>query len=292
MTVYKHSGRFSVGGAIFALALGLAAGVPLAFLYSWGVIRIPEVKLACIATMAYGALVGVVAGFGAKWGKVRNVKVTASAAIAAATGSLYCSWAFWVRGVFHTFAHREVSALVLIERPWVLWQLVKFINQYGTWGMSQNSPTTGTELWVIWVLEALTVLGAAALAAVAVIHSQPFCETCGIWCSSSEKLCLSPVADLAQTKLLLDQRDLSFLQKLGPGNKKGSRLDAQLHSCGTCGELNTLTLQQIHIQPRKFGSPQVQTVNLATKLIVSRQEADAFRQTAQGHKQLSQAAHA
>lgn len=292
MTIYKHSGRFTVGGAILASALGLAGGLPLAFAYSWGVIRIPEVKLACIATMAFGAAIGVVAGLGAKWGKVRNPKVAAIAAIAAATGSHYCGWAFWIKDVFHTFAHKELSAIVLMQKPLALWQLMKLTNEYGTWGMSQNSPTTGTALWVIWTLEAATVLSAAALVAVAVLQHQPFCETCGLWCSSSEKLCLSPVTDLAQTKLLLDQHDLSFLQKLGPGNKKSSRLQAELQSCGTCGELNALTLQQIHVTPRKFGAPQMQTVNLATKLLISRPEAEAFRQTAQGHKQLSQAAHA
>lgn len=292
VTVYKHSGCFTVGGAVLAFGLGLAGGLPLAFLYSWGVIRIPEVKLACIATMVYGALVGVTSGVGAKWGKVRNGRVAAAIAICVATGSLYCSWAFWVRDVFHTFAHKEVSALALMQRPWALWNLVKLINQYGTWGMSQNSPTTGTELWVIWVLEAVTVLGAAGLAAAAMIQAQPFCETCRAWCSSSEKLCLSPVSDLPQTKLLLEQHDLSFLQTLGPGNKKSSRLNAELHSCRTCGELNTLTVQQVTVQPRKLGSPEVKTVNLASKLLISRQEADAFRQTAQGHKQLSLSAHA
>lgn len=292
VTIYRHSGRFTVGATIFAGAMGLAGGLPLAFIYSWGVIRIPEVKLACIATMAFGAMIGVVTGLGARWGKVRNLKVAAIAAMAAASGSHYCGWAFWIKNVFHTFAHKELSALVLMQRPLVLWRLVKLTNEYGTWGMSQNSPTTGTALWVIWVLEAAAVLSAAALAAVAVLQHQPFCEACGLWCSSSEKLCLSAVADLAQTKLLLNQHDLSFLQELRPGNKKTSHLNAQLQSCGTCGELNTLTLQQIHVKPRKFGAPQMQTVNLVTKLIVSRPEAEAFRQTAQGHKQLSQAAHA
>jgi hypothetical protein len=101
-----------------------------------------------------------------------------------------------------------------------------------------------------------------------------------------------PVGDVAQTKLLLQQHDLSFLQKLGAGDKKTTNLGAELHSCPNCRELNTLTLRQTFIQQRKFGSPGVKVVTLANKLLVSRLEADTFRQTAQGIKQLSKAAHA
>jgi len=290
--VYKHSGRFKLSGIIASVVAALVAGFPLAFVYAWGVIRIPEAKLACIATIVYGGLLGGAAGFVAKWGKVRNVQVAALTAICTAAASLYCSWAFWVQDVFHTFAQKELSALALMQRPHTLWQLMKLINQVGTWGMSAGSPTKGTELWIIWGLEGATVLGGAALAAVAVVQMQPFCEPCQLWGSASEKLCLSPVSDLGQIKLLLEQNDLSFLQKLGAGDKKTTHLSAELHSCPNCGQLNTLTLRQTFVQPRKFSSPAVKVVNLASKLLVSRQEADAFRHTAEQVKQLSKAAHA
>lgn len=290
--VYKHSGRFKISGVIASLVAGLVAGFPLAFIYAWGVIRIPEAKLACIATIFYGGLLGAAAGFVAKWGKVRNVQVAALAAISTAAASLYCSWAFWVQGVFHMFAQKELSALALMQRPHTLWQLMKLINQVGTWGMSAGSPTKGTELWIIWGLEGATVLGAASMAAMAVVQMEPFCEPCQLWGSASEKLCLSPVSDLGQIKLLLERHDLSFLQKLGPGNVKTTHLIAELHSCPNCRDLNTLTLRQTFVQPRKFGSPAVKVVNFASKLVVSRQEADAFRHTAENVKQLSKAAHA
>ena len=290
--VYKHSGRFKVSGVIASIVAGLVAGFPLAFVYAWGVIRIPEAKLACIATIFYGGLLGAAAGFVAKWGKVRNIHVAALAATCTAALSLYCSWAFWVKNVFHTFAHQELNAFGLMQYPNALWRVIKLINQYGTWGLSAGSATKGTELWVVWGLEGATVLGAAAMAAVAVVQMQPFCETCQLWGSASEKLCLLPVSDLGQIKLFLEQHDLSFLQKLGPGNVKTTHLMAELHSCPNCRDLNTLTLRQTFVQPRKFGSPTVKVVNLAGKLLVSRQEADSFRHTAENVKQLSKAAHA
>jgi hypothetical protein len=290
--VYKHSGRFTLIGIIASVIAGMAAAFLLAFIYAWGIIRIPEVKLACIATIFYGGLLGAATGLAAKWGKVRNVKVAALAATCTAVVSLYCSWAFWVQNIFHTLAHEELSTAALIQNPYRLWDLMKVINDVGTWGMSSGSSTKGTELWVIWGLEGATVLTAAALAAVAVINIQPFCESCQLWCSATEKLCLLPISDIGQIKSLLEQHDLSFLQKLGPGNAKTTHLIAELHSCPNCGELNTPTLRQTFMQPRKFGARSVKVVNLASKIVISRQEADAFRHTAENIKQLSKAAHA
>jgi hypothetical protein len=292
MNTYRLSGRFTPIGIIAGIACGLAAGLPLAFIYAWGIIRIPEAKLASITTLAYGAALGAAVAFGARWGKVRNAQVGGFIAFWVAAASLYVSWAFWIKDVFHTFANQELRAVGLMQHPNALWRIIRFVNQYGTWGLSSGSATKGTELWVIWALEATAVLVIAMLAAVSVLKLQPFCETCQIWCTSTEKLCLLPVSDVAQTKLLLQQHDLSFLQKLGAGDKKTTNLGAELHSCPNCRELNTLTLRQTFIQQRKFGSPGVKVVTLANKLLVSRLEADTFRQTAQGIKQLSKAAHA
>ena len=153
-------------------------------------------------------------------------------------------------------------------------------------------PFQPAELWLIWGLEALAVLTVAAAIAYTILEAQPFCEKCGLWCSSTEKLLLS-AGDPGHTRQSLAKRDLSFLEKLGPGNQKISHMTAQLHSCANCGELNTLTLQQATIvQTSKWRKPTITNVNLAIKLLLSRQEADAFRNTAHNMKQLAKAAHA
>ncbi len=63
------------------------------------------------------------------------------------------------------------------------------------------------------MLEAVAVVGTAALTAVTGMQWQPFCERCQVWCSATEKLLLTPVSNLPQTKLQIAQRDFSFLQK-------------------------------------------------------------------------------
>jgi hypothetical protein len=288
MNNYKHSGEITLLGVLGSAAAGLAAGFGLALIYAWGIIQISEEHAAGLATLAFGALIGAAVWGVARLGKVRNAQIVGIIAACAATVSLYCSWAFWVENVYRIFGEGELNALMLMQRPHELWEAIKLINQEGTWGTTAGHPTKGTELWILWACEAIAVVGAAALTAVTGIQSQPFCETCQVWCSATEKLVLSPVSNIPQTKRQIAQRDFSFLQKLGAGNKKYVHLKAELHSCPNCRELNTLTLQQSAVPLRRYRSPYV---TLADKLLISRAEADSFRKTAAGLKQLAKAAY-
>jgi hypothetical protein len=288
MNSYKHSGRITLFGVIATAVAGLAAGFPLAFIYAWGIIRISEEHLSGMATLAYGALIGAVVWLVARSGKVRNVQIVGCLAVCAATASFYWSWAFWVRDILDPTGQEELSAFAFMQQPHALWEQIKLINQDGTWGRIPGNATKGVELWILWVCEAVAVVGTAALTAVTGLQAQPFCEACKVWCSASQKLCLSPAGDLAQTKLQLAQRDFGFLQKLGAGNRYGVHLSAVLHSCPNCRELNTLTLRQTAVPQRRFRSAHV---TLADKLLISSSEADLLRRTVAGLKQLSKATH-
>jgi hypothetical protein len=286
MNNYKHSGSITLFGVIGSAVAGFAAGFPLAFIYAWGIIQISDEHAAGLATLAFGALIGAAVWGVARLGKVRNAQIVGVIAVCAATASLYWSWAFWVNNIIHNSGEEELNAITLMQQPHALWEMIKQINQDGTWGTTAGNPTKGTELWILWMCEAVAVVGTAAVTAVTGIKSQPFCEACQVWCSATEKLLLSPVNNLVQTKLQLAQRDLSFLQKLGEGNRKHVHLRAALHSCPSCHELNTLTLRQTAVPQSRFRSPHV---ILADKMLVSRAEADSFRRTAAGVKQLAKA---
>jgi len=289
---YQLTGNFEPSGLILGCLAGLAAGLPLAFVYAWGIIQIDEQRLAVIATIAYGAALGVAPGFAMKSGKVRNVKVAGGIGLATAFISYYCSWAFWVSNVLKTFRQEEVSSFALMQKPQALWDIIKVINQYGTWGSSKDSMTTGVELWLIWLGEAAVVLLISTVISAEIIKSQPFCEVCKLWCSASEKLVLSAADDPAPFRRAVDTGDFTFLQKLGPGNDKITHLHAHLHSCPSCGTLNTLTLRHTFVKRQKLGKPKITHTTLGTKLVITRQEADLIRSTAQSHKQMAMAAKA
>ena len=290
---YRHSGRFSPVGIVAGIVAGVVAGFPLAYLYARGIIKIDEQHLAFMATMAYGAGVGAAVARALKWGKVRNSMIGGAAAVLPGAVSLYWSWAFWVKNIISIFEQQELDAFSLMSHPQALWRVITLINQDGTWGSTSTNMTKGAELWFIWGGEALLVLGIAASVAYLVLEAQPFCEKCQLWCMSNEKLRLSP-GNPSFIRQSLFKRDLTFLEKLGPGNNKTSYITAHLHSCRNCGELNTLTLTQTDIvKPIKwYQRAGVRRSALIEKFLLSRAEADAFRNTAQSVKQLSQAAKA
>jgi hypothetical protein len=290
---YRHSGKFTPVGLAAGVITGLAGGSILAYIYAWGIIKIDEQKAAALATLTYGAAVGLAAAYGMKLGKVRNSKVGSVVAGVLAAISLYASWAFWAENILVRFQQADLNPYALMRHPQALWELIKTINQYGTWGLSEGEVTKGAFLWAIWALEAAAILYAAGLAAYLLLQMQPFCEKCQLWCSSNEELCLS-AGDPAYIRRSLARRDLTFLEKLGPGNQRNSYLTAQLHSCSNCGDVNTLTLTQTaSIRGQKwYQRSSVQKTELVKKFLLSRLEADAFRNTAHNVKQIAKAAKA
>jgi hypothetical protein len=289
--IYRHSDKFAPGGLVAGVAAGMAVGFPVAYIYAWGTIKIEEQKLAALATAAFGVAIGLAAAFAMRQGKVRNAKLAGAIAILPAAAALYWSWAFWVRNIVAIFQEDDLDPFALMKRPQALWNLMKLINEQGTWSGASGSPTKGTELWILWVAEAVGILACAALSANALIEWQPFCEKCQLWCSKTEKLSIAS-GDAAYIKRSLVARDLSFLEKLGPGNAKTNFITAQLQSCPNCGDLNTLTLTQTLLpqttkwyQRRSF-----RKVELVKKFMLSHPEADSFRNTAHNVKQLTRAA--
>src|SRR5689334_16231809 len=112
--IYKHSGKFFPMGVVAGIVTGVIAALPLAYLYSWGIIKIDEQHLAFLATTAYGAAVGAAVAVGLKWGKVRNPMLGGAVAVLPAAVSYYFSWAFWVKNIVFIFEKEEVDAFSLI----------------------------------------------------------------------------------------------------------------------------------------------------------------------------------
>lgn len=291
--IYKHSGKFTPIGIAAGVVTGLVVGSLLAYVYAWGIIKIDDQKGAVLATLAYGAAVGLAAGYGMKLGKVRNSKVGIVVASVLAAVSLYISWAFWVENIIVRFQQDDLNPYALMTHPQALWELIKLINQSGTWELSEGDVTKGAMLWAIWALEAAAILCAAGFTAHFLLEMQPFCEKCQLWCSSNEKLCLSD-GDPIYIRRALAKHDLTFLEKLGPGDQRKNYITAQLHSCSSCGDLNTLTLTQTAvIRPQKwYQRTSMRRTELVKKFLLSRPEADAFRNTAHNVKQVAKAAKA
>jgi hypothetical protein len=244
-TYYQHSGKFTPQGPILGLLLGVAVSIPAAFLYDYGIVAIPEAKLRGICTLVFGALIGALAGLGMCWGKVRNAAVAATVGFVSSALGLYLSWDAWVLHLLHP--DRWLFNLTRpATHPHRLWQAMLAINQVGTWSFGSGSkPDHGVFLWAVWGAEALLVVGVGTLAALAMVGKRPFCERCDQWTNQKSHLLFAPNLSGDEFKAKLESNDVTGLEKLAPGDKKQPHFRIDLHTCGNCHSLNTVTLNQV-----------------------------------------------
>ncbi len=266
-TYYHHSGKYTPDGLLFGLLAGMLLAVPAAFLYSYGLFEIDSAKLRLLCPMGFGALIGAACGAVMYWGKVRNLLVAGMVGAIASSFALYISWLAWILHLL--YPERWIFNLTRpAMHPLNLWTLILSVNAKGTWSYEHGSPTTGLSLWIIWATEAAFVIGFGALVAVALVKRLPFCESCNAWCTKKLALYLAPSLPPAQIKEQVESQDIGLLDKLPAGNKKQPHFRVDLHTCGVCHSLNTLSLVQNF--PRNH-------TTLIDKLLVTSEQASAFR---------------
>jgi hypothetical protein len=284
---YKHSGRFTLGGLVLGSIVGGSGALLLAYAYARGIILITEAHVAAFATLAFGGLVGLAAGWGMTWGKVRSRRVAIAVTAVTSALALYVSWAMWLAIVYEHSGGKHLRWARLAQHPAIIWSLMKWINRYGTWGMSSGDATKGWELWLIWAWEAVLVIAVAIAAGVAVVQHRPFCEACGRWCRRGVRSLLMPPPDVPQLKLQLESNDLRPLEALGPGAKGGDHLIAALHSCTQCNQFHTLSLTNMTIRRNKIGQAHINRKTIVQQLVVGPGQAETLRQLSE---KLTQAA--
>src|SRR5947209_217438 len=151
---YKHSGRFTPFGALAGLIGGMAASVPLAWLYSYGIIQMPYIKLRAFSTLFFGLGAGICAGFALVWGKVRSRPVAALIGLLTSCFALYLSWGFWLHQIF-ALGNYNLNTFAVLRHPYWMWTILQRVREVGTWGSTSDSLTKGAELTIIWTIEAL-----------------------------------------------------------------------------------------------------------------------------------------
>lgn len=266
-TYYKHSGRAPAVGIAVGFLAGVLISIPASYLYNYGIIEITTDKLRFVCTLGFGALIGAAAGLGLFWGKVRNNSVAALVGAAASFAGLYISWAVWLIDIFER-GHWISNPIRPLMHPRAVWRAILLINTTGTWAMEHEKPTAGTMLWLVWLAEALLIVGFGTLVAVALIKRQPFCEKCESWCSKIEKIYFAPTILPADLKTKLDNRQFECLPALGEGTPKKANYRVDLHSCSSCGTLNTLSLVKNFPRDQK---------TLIDKLLLSPSEVETVR---------------
>jgi hypothetical protein len=270
---YRHSGRFSPSAVALALAAGLLAAVPMAFVYSYGIVYIPIVGMVSfLLTAGFAAIVGFATGWVLRKGKVRNHGATLAAALPVALFALWAAWVTWVYATLHR-ADAEVGLLDLVVQPTGLWNVITIINEKGAWSLKGLTPTGGL-LWGLWALEAGLIVGMVVWVARECVNL-PFCEPCDRWCDKPQVVAtLGPTSKDALAPRL-EKGDYAVLGELPAATALAyTRLD--LHQCAQCQATTTLTATSVTVTGKK-GKQEKKEKTLVKYLLVPPGELSAMR---------------
>ncbi|HLK96390.1 MAG TPA: hypothetical protein VK364_01350, partial [Hymenobacter sp.] len=186
---YQPSNRFSVGGVLLLLAVGVLAAGLLAFIYVYAVWYIPFIYINFLLTLAFGFLLGVVLAQLVRTGKLRNPALVTLLATGVALVACYIQWALYLTlvlnttsveslgrraSVAHTSFSTDVMSSILLH-PGSIVEAMSELATSGSWSLMGVTPS-GIFLYLIWLVEAAIIVGAAVLLA-RIQSTEPFSET-------------------------------------------------------------------------------------------------------------------
>ncbi|MDA2914108.1 hypothetical protein MYX77_09150 [Acidobacteriia bacterium AH_259_A11_L15] len=161
-------------GVALSLLVGLAASVPLAWLYVHMSLSFERTIVGGpVAVVMFCSLFGFAVGFagfvgrilGEELGLERVDKLGVNILVGAAIGlwAWYFSWVVWVEAVID---REEVGLLSVLLRPGLLWKTIVETNMTGgVWDPRSlfGLTPTGVALWILWVFEGVWVVSVSTL---------------------------------------------------------------------------------------------------------------------------------
>ena len=274
---YRHSGEFTASGVILSLFAGLLATLALGGLYAYIILYCPFVYINFFATLFYGCAVGFLGVILLKRQKVRNTQVAITVGLVLGLAAIYAEWVVWMFG-FLGRAEVERELLGLAVSPATLWALILEVNKVGAWEIKGSSPT-GWVLWLVWGIEAAMIVGASIVAAMSVMDGEPYCESCGTWCTEESNVAEVQACEPAVLKQRVESKDMGFLETLGARAADASDwLQVKLHKCRQCGMTNTLTVDSVNVTVDKKKKETKKTETVLEKLLVTPAECERIQQ--------------
>jgi hypothetical protein len=254
---YRHSGKFPPAAVLKGLAAGLAASVPLAFVYAYAIVYIPIIGVVSfILTAGFAAIVGLATGALLHAGKVRNQPVAYATALPVGLFALWASWVVWVYALLHR-ADSDVGLFEIAFSPVGLWKVINLINEKGAWNLKGFTPTGGF-LWFLWGLEALLIVGIIVFVAGMMVDN-PFCEACDRWCEEHKSIAVRGPTTKEHLTEPLEQGNYAILNQL-PAPDAASYTRFDMHQCGQCQATTTLTATGVTVTMKKGKEEQSESV--------------------------------
>lgn len=234
---YRHSGKFTLVGAVGTLLIGLLGAFLLSWVYGYVMDWNPFVYVSVMGVAVYGLLLGSCVAIGLQVGKVRNTPIALLLTLLVALAGIYGAWVAWL------FALSDQEAF--LTAPSDLLAAARALAQTGVWSIFGNTPTESA-LYGFWLTEAFLILVCALVATYFFMTGNAFCETCQQWLEPAETLKVFQAPESyreIQGELELERLDvLGRLQPVPEGSAVFAELSAE--SCGRCKALHLLTLKE------------------------------------------------
>jgi len=274
---YKHSGKFSVGGGIYALALGSVILCVGAFVYAYLILYLPFVYINALITAGFGMAVGFTCATLLKRKKVRSDAVAVGLTLLLTAIIYYFGWATWVWALARrTDTPPGFEALIgLLVFPQFLWEAIRAINAEGAWTL-RGSAVTGWALWAVWAAEFGMIFGISLWTAYKTMDEEPFCETCEEWGKKKERVLEAVAADLNEFKRRVEAKDWKYVES--GGAPKAEHMEFQridVFSCEKCGVFHTLDATTVKVKIDS-GKRKEETAQSMHHLILTASEAQAL----------------
>lgn len=260
---YRHSGKFSVIGALSTLLIGLVGAFILSWIYGFIMDWNPFVYVSLIAVVVYGFLLGGSVAIGLQWTKVRNTPVALLLTVVVALAGIYGAWVTWL------FAVSDQQAL--FTAPDDVLAAAQTLAENGVWSIFGNTPTASA-LYGFWLMEAFIILVCALAVTYFFMAGNAFCEACQKWLEPAETLgVFQAPASYQELKQGLELERLDVLDRLKP-LPEGSPVFAELsaESCGHCKAFHLLTLKETTRVVDSEGTTNETSKDIIDRLVVRR----------------------
>ncbi len=190
---YSPSGGFSPIAFLYFILIAFLLFPILGLIYAYCIWYIPFIYINFLIAAGFGFGVGfLINRVVVKMGKVRNPMITFILGLTGGLIALYFHWAVWIDLVINageSYGNDRLGVTVsnisflqvfsLALDPSTLWELIKEINFYGTWGF-RSSTVSGTFLTIIWIVEMVIIVGIATITPIPA-SKKPFCEMGNVW---------------------------------------------------------------------------------------------------------------
>lgn len=254
--VFKHSGRFSVGGLFSTLLKGAAVGALLGGLYGVIAYYSPFFLINMCVLIGIAVAMGMMLQDFVRSGHIRSNAI--AALVGALSGGVLLSvhWVVWLR---------------LTVEFWVLdfatiLNAIQVVSLLGPWSIFEWTPSS-TALYVIWSVEALLIIVMPTVIARNAVRDTPYCEQTGKWADVEYTQKKFAICDIGGVKEQLLQNPSAVVSLL----KKPSKEDSEFLKFGLGkvegSSLRTVTISKI-VAKTKDGKVEEDSKTVLNNLMV------------------------